>query len=51
MGGLEHLGDTDRIGHWHQLDHPGQAALCFQFQKTALELDGDAHPWQFVGMQ
>ncbi|MNI06907.1 hypothetical protein D3C73_599020 [compost metagenome] len=51
MGGLEHLGDTDRIGHGHQLDHSGQAALSFQFQQTALEFDGDAHPRQFVGMQ
>ena len=51
MGGLEHLGDPDRIGHRHQLDYSAQAALFFKFLQAALEFDGDAHPRQLVGMQ
>ncbi|MNP36611.1 hypothetical protein D3C76_1300130 [compost metagenome] len=49
--GLEHLGDTDRIGHWHQFDHPVQATLLFQRLQAALEFDGDAHSRQFIGVQ
>ncbi len=51
MGGLEHLPDADGIRHRHQFDHPGQATLIFQFAQAALELDGNAHARQFVGMQ
>ncbi|MNP36618.1 hypothetical protein D3C76_1300200 [compost metagenome] len=51
MGGLEHLRDSDRIGHGHQLDHCAQAPLLFQRLQAALEFDGDAHPRQLVGMQ
>ena len=51
MGSLEHLADTDGIGHRHQFNHAIQAALPFKLQQAALERHGNPHPWQFVGMQ
>lgn len=51
MGGLEHLGDADGVGHRHQLDDPVQATLLFQYSQTTFEFHRHAHPRQLVGMQ
>ncbi len=47
----QHLFEADRVGHRHQHDLAAQAAGGFQLRQTLLEVPGDEHARQFVGMQ
>ncbi len=48
---LDHLPETDRIGHRHQLDGAAQAAFRLQQAQPLLQLPGGAHARQLVGVQ
>ncbi|MNT24021.1 hypothetical protein D3C72_1594700 [compost metagenome] len=47
----QHLFQADRVGDRHQYDFAAQQALGFELAQALLEVPGDQHAGQFVGVQ